>query len=124
MKYAVMVYESAEEMAGRSDPVKAPSYWAAYQAYSAALSQAGVACGGAGLEAIHTATSIRVRGGSREVHDGPFVDTKEKLGGFFLIDVPDHETALQWAARCPAASTGGVEVRPLLPPPPTEAKGR
>ena len=56
-----------------------------------------------------------MRGGKRQVQDGPYADTKEKLGGFFIIDVPDLDKALEWAARCPAASTGSVEVRPTLP---------
>ena len=58
---------------------------------------------------------MRVVDGKRRVQDGPFADTKEQLGGFFVIDVPDLDTALSWAARCPAAASGAVEVRPNLP---------
>jgi hypothetical protein len=68
------------------------------------------------------ATTVRLRGGQRQVQDGPFADTKELLGGLFLIDVPDLDAALVWAARCPAAATGSVEVRPQLPPPPGVAR--
>ena len=117
MKYAVIVYETPAEIAKRDNPAHAPEYWAAYRAYSQALTQAGVACGGAGLQPPATSTTIRVRGTERHVDDGPFADTKEQLGGFFLIDVPDLDSALKWAARCPSASTGSVEVRPVLPPP-------
>lgn len=77
---------------------------------------AGEPSGGRGqaLQPSSTATSLRIRGGKRQVQDGPFADSKEQLGGFFIIDVPDLDAALEWAARCPSASTGGVEVRPVL----------
>lgn len=118
MKYAIIVYETPAELAAREDPARAGSYWAAYTAYSNALVQAGVAAGGAGLHPPAMATTVRLRGGTRQVQDGPFADTKELLGGLFLIDVGDLDAALEWAARCPAATTGAVEVRPMLPPPP------
>jgi hypothetical protein len=118
MKYAVIVYETPSELAAREDPARVGGYWSAYTAYSHALRDAGVAAGGAGLEAPAVATTVRLRGGQRHVQDGPFADTKELLGGLFIIDVPDLDAALEWAARCPSASTGAVEVRPMLPPPP------
>jgi hypothetical protein len=118
MHYAILVYETAAEFATRSDPATAPAYMGAYFAYSQALNEAGVAAGGAGLLPPSTATSLRVREGKRLVQDGPFADTKEQIGGFFLIDVPDLDTALLWAARCPAAASAGVEIRPTLTPPP------
>jgi hypothetical protein len=58
---------------------------------------------------------VRLRDGQRHVQDGPYADTKEQLGGFYLIDVPDLDAALDWAARCPTAADGAVEVRPLVP---------
>jgi hypothetical protein len=61
---------------------------------------------------------LRIRDGQRHVQDGPYADTKEQFGGFYVINVPDLDTALQWAARCPAASGGAVEVRPVLVLPP------
>lgn len=118
MKYAIIVLENADEFAARTDPHKGPQYMAAYFAYSQALAQAGVAAGGAGLMPPNTAATVRIRAGQRQVHDGPFLDSKEQIGGMFIIDVPDLDAALQWAARCPAAALSGVEVRPLLPPPP------
>ena len=117
MQYALVVYETAAELESRDDPAKAATYWAAYTHYSKALVDAGVAAGGAGLQSPALATTVRIRSGQRLVQDGPFADTKEMLGGLFMIEVPDLETALQWASRCPAASTGSVEVRPMLPPP-------
>ncbi|HYW51568.1 MAG TPA: YciI family protein [Gemmatimonadaceae bacterium] len=119
MKYAVIVYEAPSELAAREDPQRVAGYWSAYAAYSQALGQAGVAVGGAGLQPPSMATTVRLRGGQRHVQDGPFADTKELLGGFFLIDVPDLDAALEWAARCPAAANGAVEVRPVLPAPPS-----
>ncbi len=118
MNYAILINETESELAAREDPKRQGEYWAAYTAYSKALVEAGVMRGGAGLTPPHSATTLRVRGGTRQVLDGPFADTKEKLGGFFLIEVADLDKALEWAARCPAASTGSVEVRPTLPPPP------
>lgn len=118
MKYAVIVYETPTELAAREDPERAGGYWSAYTAYSNALRDAGVAAGGAGLQSPAMATTIRLRGGHRQVQDGPFADTKELLGGFFIIDVPDLDAALEWASRCPSAANGSAEVRPLLPPSP------
>ncbi len=120
MQFCILTYESKEEIARRNNPAEAQSYWAAYFAYSQALSEAGVAIGGAGLQPPALATSVRVRDGKRHLQDGPFADTKEQLGGFFNIDVPSLDKALEWAARCPASSTGTVELRPILPPPPAK----
>jgi hypothetical protein len=72
--------------------------------------------GGAGLQPVHLATTVRHDDGRRQVQDGPFAEAKEQLGGFYLIDVPGLDEALEWAARCPAASSCAVEVRPNLPP--------
>ena len=114
MKYAILVYEPAGEFSARSDPARQQAYWGGYSAYSVALKEAGVAAGGTPLQPPSTATSLSVRQNKRTVHDGPFADTKEQLGGMFIIDVPDLDRALEWAARCPAAATGVVEVRPVL----------
>lgn len=119
MKFAVLVYETPSELAAREDPERVGGYWAAYTAYSQALGEAGIAAGGAGLQPPSVATTVRMRGGQRLVQDGPFAETKELLGGMFIIDVANLDAALEWASRCPAAATGSVEVRPLLTPPPT-----
>ena len=66
----------------------------------------------------HAATTLRVRDGKRVVEDGPFADTKEQLGGYFVIDVPDLDAALDWAVKAPSARTASVEVRPVLAMPP------
>jgi hypothetical protein len=115
MQYAILVYETEHGFAARTDAADSPAYWGSYQAYGAALTQAGVMAGGAALQAAHAATTIRLRNGERLVQDGPYADTKEQLGGFYLIEAADLDAALDWAARCPAAATGAIEVRPLLP---------
>ena len=89
-------------------------------AYTRALSEAGVLVGGAALHGPGTATTVRVRGGRRLLVDGPFADTKEHLLGYYVIDVPHLDVALDWAARVPNARTGSIEVRPLRPGSETE----
>ena len=79
-----------------------------------ALRDAGVMVGGAALEPPRAATTVRQSHGKRQVQDGPFADTKEQLGGYYVIDVPDLDKALEWASRCPSAATGATEVRPNL----------
>ena len=88
---------------------------AAYAAYTEAMSKAGVLRGGDRLRPTAEATTVRVTNGKTEVLDGPYADTKEQLGGYYLIDVPDLDAALSWAARCPGASNGTMEVRPIWP---------
>ncbi|MEL6780690.1 MAG: YciI family protein [Cyanobacteria bacterium J06597_16] len=109
MKYAILVYETPEDFANREQQMPA------YNAYSKALSAAGILTGGAALHPAHTATTVRLQADKRQVQDGPFAETKEQLGGFFLIEVANLDAVLDWAARCPAASHCAVEVRPLLP---------
>src|SRR6266849_6603745 len=115
MKYTILVYESEPDFSARADGKKKDAYWGAYRAYTKALTDAGGMAGGAGLQPPHLATTIRQRDGKQRVQDGPYAEAKEQLGGFYVIDVPDLDQALAWAARCPAASTGNVEVRPNLP---------
>ena len=114
MQYAIITYETPAAVAARTDPAKAPAYWAAWNAYAGAIAAAGVMRGGAGLEPTSTATTVRVRGDRRTVHDGPFAETKELLGGFFIIEVDNLDEALAWAARCPSSADGSTEVRPVL----------
>lgn len=118
MHYAILCYETADDFARREDPARQGDYRAAHADFLNALKEAGVAAqsvvGGAGLIAPHAATTLRVRGGARQVVDGPYSDIKEQLGGIYLIDVPGMDAALSWAERCPCASTGAVEVRPVM----------
>ena len=114
MQYMVMIYETEAAFRARSGQDQA-TYWGAYKAYFQALRDAGVIAGGHPLQPPFAATTVRLRGGTREVQDGPFAETKEQLGGYYILDVPDLDTALGWAARCPAAADAAVEVRPILP---------
>jgi hypothetical protein len=108
MKYALLVYQSQEAFNRRDHAAMA-----AGRAYGEALQAAGVLVGGAGLESPQTATTVSVRDGKRQVHDGPYAETKEYLAGFGIIDVPDLDAALEWAARHPAVGYSKVEIRPL-----------
>ena len=116
MNYSLLFYQSPEQFAARTDPKKREAFWAAFMPYMQALRAAGIVVAGAGLEPPEQATTVRLRDGQRLVQDGPYADTKEQLGGFFVIDVPDLDTALDWAARFPAGPDDVVEVRPNLPP--------
>jgi hypothetical protein len=118
MRYMLMFYEPDDVIAHRSDPEKAGPYWGAWSAYVEAVNQSGTVVSGAGLEPPATSTTIRLRDGARLVQDGPVSASKEQLGGFYVIDVPDIETALAWAARAPSSQWGATEVRPLMPPMP------
>ena len=85
----------------------------AFHAYTEALKKAGVLKSVSRLQASSTTTTVRAAGGKSQVLNGPYVDSKEQLGGFYIIDVPDLQTAIRWAERCPTAMHGTVEVRPL-----------
>ncbi len=114
MQYTILVYERPDMFDDREAPEKKEAYWGAYEAYGKALAEAGVIVGGAALVPPGSATTVRLEGERRLVQDGPIADTKEQLGGYYVIDVPDLDAALDWAARCPAAAGGAVEVRPNL----------
>jgi hypothetical protein len=88
---------------------------AAYDAYTQAMKKAGVFVGGERLKPSSNATKVRVADGKTNVLDGPYADTKEQLGGYYMIEAPDIDAAIGWAARCPGASTGTMEVRPVWP---------
>jgi hypothetical protein len=107
MKYALLVNVNKEAVDQSKDAK------AAGMAYGEALRAAGVFVAGAGLGLPETATIVSVRDGKRQVHDGPYAETKEYLGGFVIIDVPNLDAALKWAARNPSAAEVFVEVRPL-----------
>ena len=86
----------------------------AYMAYTQALKEAGVLVAGDALHPASSGTVVRVRDGKTQVLDGPYAEAKEQLGGYYLIEVPDLDKALEWAARCPGASAGTMEVRPIV----------
>jgi hypothetical protein len=112
MKYLLMIY--ADEKAYASlPPAEAKRGMEAYMAYTEALKNAGVHVGGERLQATSTATTVRITNGKTQVLNGPYTETKEQFGGYYMIDVPDLDAAHAWAARCPGAQHGTVEVRPL-----------
>lgn len=113
MQYMLMFYQPASEFEQRDD-ASAQAYRASWMAYADAVRQAGISLGGHGLLPPLAGTTLRVRGDKRQVQDGPFADTKEQLGGYFVIDVADLDAALEWAERAPCATSGGVEVRPVF----------
>jgi hypothetical protein len=110
----LMIYGNEAGM--RAAPQEAVTQMsAAYASYTEAMAKAGILQGGERLRPTSDATTVRVQDGKNQVLDGPYADTKEQLGGYYLIDVPDLDAALSWAARCPGASMGTVEVRPIWP---------
>lgn len=110
MLYALMIYERPDDWQ-RRDP--ADSYIGAWRSYFRAVSDAGIYVGGNALESPDNATTVRLRDDKRLIQDGPYANTKEQLGGVMLLELPTLDEALDWAARCPAAAYGAIEVRPV-----------
>ena len=114
MQYLLLIYTNENAMLNA--PREAASQVVgAYTAYTEAMKKAGVWVGGERLRPTSNATTVRVKDGKTQVLDGPYAETKEQLGGYYMIDVPDLDAALSWAARCPGASRGVIEVRPIWP---------
>ena len=114
MQYLFLLYANEGGWQRLSEAEKQQGM-AAYTAYTQALKKEGVLVGSNRLQPVGAATTVRVADGKPQVLDGPYADTKEQLGGYYLVDVPDLDAALAWAARCPGASTGVMEVRPIWP---------
>ena len=113
MEFVLTFQQPAEIYASHADPVKGPPALEAWKLYMDAMTAAGVMRGGNRLDA-NAATTVRVRGGKRQVQDGPFADTKELLGGYVVVDVPALDEALKWAERSPSSLVGSTEVWPVL----------
>jgi hypothetical protein len=112
MQYLLMLYSQEDGWSKMSEPEQQQAM-AAYGAYSEALKKAGALVNSNRLKPTSTATTVRVADSKSQVLDGPYVDSKEQLGGYYLIEAPDLDAALSWASRCPGASHGVVEVRPV-----------
>jgi hypothetical protein len=112
MQYLLMLY-SNETAWPKMTKAEQEQGVAAYQAYTEALKNAGVYKGSNRLQPTAAATTVRLADGKPQVLDGPYIDSKEQLGGYYLIEAPDLDAAISWAARCPGASHGTVEVRPI-----------
>lgn len=110
MRYTFLLYTDPTDLTHMT-----PEDWATekeiYGAYIGALQEAGVFVDTDWLQPVQTATTMTLKGGTKQVQDGPFADTKETLGGYFVVDVPDLNAAMAWAEKCPAAKTGKVEIR-------------
>ncbi len=112
MQYMLLIYSDEAAMQSATE-AQTTEMMAAYGAYGEALGKAGVVVSANRLKPTAMATTVRLANGKSEVLNGPYAETREQLGGYFLIDVADLDAALAWAARCPGASHGRVEVRPI-----------
>lgn len=111
MKYTLFLYSNEAQMAS-APPAAMQQVKSAFEAYTQSLKDAGVFVTTDWLRPSTTATVLTVREGTRQIQDGPYADSKEQLGGFYVIDVATLDEALRWAERCPAAQRGLIEVRP------------
>jgi len=112
MQYLLLIH-AAEDTFMKLTPEQQQQGYAAYMAYTEALKKAGALLGSNRLRPVSDTTTVRVVEGKTQVLDGPYAESKEQLGGYYLIDVADLDAALSWAARCPGASHGAIEVRPV-----------
>ncbi len=113
MRYMLLIHqdEKAMQAARKEDAAK---FMAAYGAYAEAMKEAGVGKGGEPLHPSATATLVRVKDGKTQMLSGPYAEIKEQLGGYYLIEAADLDAAVGWAARCPGAAIGAIEVRPIM----------
>ena len=116
MQYLCLIY-SDETMWQKMSKADGESMMAEYMAFTARIKESGHYLGGNRLQPTHTSTSVRIRSGNLSATDGPFAETKEQLGGYYLIEAKDLNDAIQVASRIPAARVGTVEVRPIAPVP-------
>jgi hypothetical protein len=110
VKYMCLIYASDVELTESESAQLMP----AYVSYTKMLMESGAMVAGDPLDEPSSATTVRVRDGKRAITDGPFVETKEYLGGYYILDVPNLDVALDLAAQCPGAAFGTIEVRPLM----------
>ena len=109
MKYMCLIYEPPRDRTAAEQEELHKAYWE----YTQELLAAGKMLAGDALESVTTATTVRVREGETLTTDGPFAETKETLGGYYIIDCADLDEALKWAAKIPSAKLGSIEVRPV-----------
>lgn len=122
MKYMLLIYDD-EKVWEAMTPEESGATMGEYFAFSRALGQSGRMVAGEALQPVATATTVRVRGGQLQTTDGPFAETREQLGGFYLVEAADLDEAVAIAARIPSARLGCVEVRPLVVFDPTAMAG-
>ena len=112
MKYLCLIYDEEKRLGARSKN-ESDAFTGEYFAFTEAIQKSGHYLGGEALQPVHTATTVRVRNGQVSTTDGPFAETKEQLGGFYLIDARDLNDAIQVASKIPSARLGSIEVRPI-----------
>jgi hypothetical protein len=112
MQYLLLLHADENGWSKMTEAEQQQGY-AAYMSYTEALKKAGTYVGSNRLQPVATATTVRVSNGKQQVLDGPYADSKEQLGGYYLIEAPDLDAAISWAARCPGAGHGTIEVRPV-----------
>jgi hypothetical protein len=117
MQYLLLIYAKDSDWAGRPE-AETGKIFQEYMEFSKAIRKSGNYVGGNALQPVATATTVRVKGGKILTTDGPFAETKEQLGGYYLIEAKDLDEAIAIAARIPDAKNGSIEVRPILPTPP------
>jgi hypothetical protein len=108
MQYLLLIYENEKRFAKGYDPAELKEYRGLGQEYASIIK------GGAALKPTNSATTVRLREGKRLTTDGPFAETKEQLGGFYVLDCRDLDEAIEWAAKIPGSQIGSVEIRPVL----------
>ena len=113
MKYMLNIYGDMSEYAD-AKPEQLAEEMAKYEAYDREVNAAGVFVAGEGLQPPEAATMVKVRDGERLVTDGPFAETKEQIGGFYVLDCKDLDEAIEWAAKIPGAQAGTIEIRPVI----------
>ena len=113
MKYLCLIYDEEKKM-GSMSKSEADAFMGEYFAFTEAIRQNGQYLSGNALQPVHTATTVRVRNGKLSTTDGPFAETKEQLGGYYLIEARDLNDAIQVASKIPSARIGSVEVRPII----------
>ena len=119
MKYLLLIYSDETQWATMSE-AEGQEIMAEYMKYTGDIHKSGNYLGGDALQPVATATSVRVRDGKRLTTDGPFAETREQLGGFFMVEAKDLDEAITLAAGIPGARTGSIEVRPIMPTPKVE----
>ena len=112
MKYLCLIYDDEKKFATMSKE-EGEAFMGEYFAFTEGIKQSGHYLGGNALKPVSTATTVRNRGGKLSTTDGPFAETKEQLGGYYLIEARDLNDALQVAAKIPSVRTGSIEVRPI-----------
>ncbi|MDB5506633.1 MAG: YciI family protein [Devosia sp.] len=111
MRYMMLIHHDETALAAAPQQ----ELWQEYAAFNEALTKAG-ASNGERLKGSAAATTIRVQNGKKHVLDGPYVDTKEQFAGYFFVEAPDLDAAIAWAAQCPSARYGSIEIRPVVAP--------